>query len=193
MLTLLIAGSIVVLVGAGVMAWTRARPGRALPPIATAARTVFSLQPGDIVQHTGTDYTVDSTIRYEQWGMVWHAHLLGGGERDRWLAVEEDDRVVIALVEEVDAAGEKLPSSPMEQPAQIVFRGIPFKLREAGTASATRTLPGSGQIQTVRCDYLDYDGPDGQVIYIEFWPPSDREVSYGRLVTPGSLTLLPGS
>ena len=109
MLGLLIAGSILVLAGAGVLAWLRATPERALPPISEAPRSVFSLRVGDIVQHTGTDYTVDSTIRYEEEGMTWQAHLLGGGERDSWLVVEEDDRVVITLVEEVDAADESSP------------------------------------------------------------------------------------
>jgi hypothetical protein len=193
MLGLLIAGSILLLAGAGVLAWMRATPERALPPVSQAPRSVFSLQVGDIVQHTGTDYTVDSTIRYEEEGMTWQAHLLGGGERDLWLVVEEDDRVVITLVEEVDAAGEELPTSIVEKKKRVVFRGMTFKLRESGTASATRTLPGSGQTQNVRCGYLDYDSPDGQVLYVEFWPPNDREVSYGRVVTPGSLTILPGS
>lgn len=191
MLTLIVVGSIVVLAGSGLLVWMRAAPGRALPPIAPEA-TVFSLQKGDIVQHMGTDYTVDSTIRYEQDGLGWKEHLLGGGDRDRWLVVEEDDRVTIALVEVIEDPG-GLPGSPIEARQQVTFRGEPYRLQESGTARATRILPGSGAEQTVRCDYIDYERDDGQVLSIEFWPPNDREISYGRRISGAALTILPGS
>jgi hypothetical protein len=192
MLTVIVIGSIVVALGGALVVWKKVRPHRALPPIVPQAATVFSLKPGDIVQYTGTDYTVDSTIRYNQDGLGWHAHLLGGGDRDRWLVVEEDDRVVIALVEEVDDPG-GLPTSPIESKPRVSFRGEPYQMRESGRATATRVLPGTGAPQTVRCDYIDYDGPDGQVLYVEFWPPNDREISHGRRINGAALNILPGS
>lgn len=191
MLTLIVVGSIVVLAGSGLLVWMRAAPGRALPPIAAEA-TVFSLRAGDIVQYMGTDYTVDSTISYEQDGMRWQEHLLGGGDRDRWLVVEEDDRVTIALVEVIEDPG-GLPALPVDAKPQVMFGGEPYRLQESGTARATRVLPGTGAEQTVRCDYIDYERSDGQVLSVEFWPPNDREISHGRRISGAALTILPGS
>jgi uncharacterized protein DUF4178 len=193
MLTALVLGAIVLFAGGVVVVWRRVMPHRALPPVTQRTPTVFALERGDIVQHTGTDYIVDSTIHYEQDGLGWQAHLLGGGDRDRWLVVEEDDRVAIALVEEVDDPGLGLPTSLLDQRETVVFRGETYRLREAGVARATRILPGSGMAQTVRCEYLDYDGPDGQVLYIELWPPHDSEISHGRRVVAGALNVLPGA
>jgi hypothetical protein len=192
MFTLLVIGSVVAFVAGSIIVWQRVQPHRALAPIVPATATVFSLKPGDIVQYTGTDYTVDSTIHYSQDGIGWQAHLLGGGDRDRWLVVEEDDRVVIALVEEIADPG-GLPMSATESRPRVTFNGAPYQLRESGRATATRVLPGSGAPQTVTCDYLDYDGPDGQVLYLEFWPPNDREISHGRRINAAALTILPGS
>jgi hypothetical protein len=191
MLTLIVVGSIVVLAGSGLVVWMRASPGRALPAV-TPEVTVFSLRKGDVVQYMGTDYTVDSTIRYEQDGLGWQEHLLGGGDRDRWLIVEEDDRVTIALVEVIDDPG-GLPTSAIESRPQVTFRGEPYRLQESGHARATRVLPGSGTEQTVRCDYIDYERADGQVLSVEFWPPNDREISHGRKISGAALTILPGS
>lgn len=192
MFALLVIGSVVAFIAGSVIVFRRVWPDRALPPIVPASASVFSLKPGDIVQYTGTDYTVDSTIHYSQDGIGWHAHLLGGGDRDRWLVVEEDDRVVIALVEEIADPG-GLPLSPGEAEPRVTFNGEAYQLRESGRATATRVLPGSGTPQTVTCHYLDYDGPDGQVLYLEFWPPNDREISHGRRVNAAALNILPGS
>jgi hypothetical protein len=112
--------------------------------------------------------------------MTWQAHLLGGGERDLWLVVEEDDRVVITLVEEVDVAGENLPASMVEQKKRVVFRGMTFKLRESGTATANPHAARQRQTQTVRCGYLDYDSPTARSSTWSFGRRTYREVSYGR-------------
>jgi len=193
MLTLVIIGAAVLLAGSGLAVWMRAAPGRALPPVDARVPTVFSLLPGDIVQYTGTDYIVDSTIRYEQDGIGWQEHLLSGGDRDRWLVVEEDDRVVLALVEEVEDPDHVLPPTPIDSKETVTFRGERYKLRESGRASATRTLPGTGTPQTVGVDFIDYEGDDGQILSVEFWPPNDREVSHGRRIPAAALNILPAS
>jgi hypothetical protein len=193
MLTLVIIGAAVVLAGSGLAVWMRAAPDRALAPVDTRVATVFSLQPGDIVQYTGTDYVVDSTIRYEQDGIGWQEHLLGGGDRDLWLVVEEDDRVLLALVEVVDDPDHALPPTPIDSKETVVFRGEPYKLREAGHAGATRILPGTGTPQTVGVDFIDYERDDGQLLSVEFWPPNDREVSHGRRIPAAALNILPAS
>jgi hypothetical protein len=126
-------------------------------------------------------------------GVSWQEHLLGGGDLDRWLVVEENDRVLLELVEVVDDPDHALPPTPIDSKQTVTFRGEPCKLREAGGASATRILPGTGTPQTVGVDFIDYERDDGQVLSVAFWPPNDREVSHGRRIPAGALTILPAS
>ena len=188
MTLLLILGGLAVLVGGGVAVVMKANPRRALPA-ARGAPTVFNLRTGDVVQHLGTDYIVESTVTYREHGLTWHSHLLGGGGAgDRWLAVEEDDRVTIALVEEV----EDLPLGAGEPPATLEYRGASFQQREGGEAQASRLMQSTGKEQTVTCRYWDYEGPGDQVLFVEDWP-GEREVTWGRKISAAALNLMPGS
>lgn len=181
--------TLMVLAGAGALVASRVSPSRGLPPKAPAPPSVFTLAPGDIVQHLGTDYLVESTITYKEDGLTWQSHLLTGGKApddQRWLVVEEDDRVVIALVAEVDDLVFK------GEPGKLLkYRGMNFKQREAGRAEAKRRLRSTGRDQETTCRYFDYDGPDQHVLYVEHWP-GGFEVTFGRQVSAASLTILPG-
>ena len=174
MLTLLIIGATVLLTGSGVVVWMRAAPGRACRPDPRVP-TVFSLLPGDIVQYTGTDYVVDSTIRYEQDGVGWQEHLLDGGDGDRWLVVEEDDRVVLALVEVVDdpATFCRRHRSTASRPSR--FADSRTSCGRRGGRARRGSCRGTGTAQTAGVDF-SATKPDGQCPVFFFFslvPPAD--------------------
>ena len=190
MLIIVAVFSALALAGAGLYSWHRATPDRALPPVDRGAPSVFDLRLGDVVQHLGTDYLVESSIHYDDQGTTWHSHLLSGGEGDRWLVVEEDDKVVIALCEEIDDLTVRPGGGA--PPKSVEYRGHRYRLTGSGAATARRKRPGTGDEQTLRCHYWDFAGPDGQVLYVEDWP-GERELFHGRRISGAALTILPAS
>jgi len=94
-----------------------------------------SLLPGDIVQYTGTDYVVDSTIRYEQDGVGWQEHLRAAAIAISGWWWKRTIEFLLALVEVVDDPDDALPPTPIDSKQTVTFRGQPYKLRErAGRA-----------------------------------------------------------
>ncbi|AFZ21398.1 DUF4178 domain-containing protein [Allocoleopsis franciscana] len=155
---------------------------RHLPPV---ERTVFTLEIGDIVQYMDTDWVVEGRLTYEDKDYTWFEYLLQDGERIRWLSVDEDDRVEVALLE---------PTTQLEvsqqPPKQITFAGETYRCVESGRATMTRigtTLRRTGE----HCRYFDYQGSNDQVLSIEDWN-GEIEVTVGQRINPRMLMLLPG-
>lgn len=155
---------------------------RHLPPV---ERTVFTLEIGDIVQYMDTDWVVEGRLTYEDKDYTWFEYLLQDGERIRWLSVDEDDRVEVALLE---------PTTQLEvsqqPPKQITFAGETYRCVESGRATMTRigtTLRRTGE----HCRYFDYQGSNDQVLSIEDWN-GEIEVTVGQRINPRMLSLLPG-
>jgi hypothetical protein len=155
---------------------------RNLPPV---ERTVFTLEIGDIVQYMDTDWVVEGRLTYEDNEYTWFEYLLQDGDRIRWLSVDEDDRVEIALIE---------PTTQLEvsqqPPKQLTFAGDSYHCVESGRATMTRigtTLRRTGE----HCRYFDYQGSKNQVLSIEDWD-GEIEVSVGQRINPRMLILLPG-
>lgn len=157
--------------------------GRHLPPL---ERTVFTLEIGDIVQYMETDWVVEGRLTYDVDGYTWFEYLLQDGDRIRWLSVDEDDRVEVALLEPTA----RLDVSK-EPPQQLTFDGEVYRCAESGTAIMTRlgtTLKRTAE----RCRYFDYQGSDDKVLSIEYWN-GEIEVTVGQRINPRMLTLLPGT
>lgn len=155
---------------------------RHLPPV---ERTVFTLEIGDIVQYMDTDWVVEGRLTYEDNDYSWFEYLLQDGERIRWLSVDEDDRVEVALLE---------PTTQLEvsqqPPKQLTFAGETYRCVESGRAKMTRigtTLRRTGE----HCQYFDYQGSNDQVLSIENWD-GEIEVTVGQRINPRMLSLLPG-
>jgi hypothetical protein len=162
-----------------------------LPPV---ERTVFTLEIGDIVQYMDTDWVVEGRLTYEDNEYTWFEYLLQDGDssigdsfasRIRWLSVDEDDRVEVALLE---------PTTQLEvsqqPPKQLTFAGETYRCVESGRATMTRigtTLRRTGE----HCRYFDYQGSNDQVLSIEDWD-GEIEVTVGRRINPRMLMLLPG-
>lgn len=156
---------------------------RNLPPV---ERTVFTLEIGDIVQYMDTDWVVEGRLTYEDNEYTWFEYLLQDGDRIRWLSVDEDDRVEVALLE---------PTTQLEvsqqPPKQLTFAGETYRCVESGMATMTRigtTLRRTGE----HCQYFDYQGSNDQVLSIEDWD-GEIEVTVGQRINPRMLMLLPGN
>lgn len=148
-------------------------------------RTVFTLEIGDIVQYMETDWVVEGRLTYEDNEYTWFEYLLQDGDRIRWLSVDEDDRVEVALLE---------PTTQLEvsqqPPKQLTFAGETYRCVESGRATMTRigtTLRRKGE----HCQYFDYQGSNDQVLSIEDWD-GEIEVTVGERINPRMLRILPG-
>lgn len=185
----LFAGAVITLV----LAFQRAKK-----PKPTAARTDplrFSmpqefgprqLGPGAIVSHGGIDYVVRGSVTLRQGPFVWWEHLLEGGAEPLWFSVEEDEgRLELAL-------WTRRTDLQLQPGGSHVVDGVGFVETERGAASytteGTTGLPAAGDMEFV--DYADKD--ETTFLGFERWAPSmPWEVSIGRTVRPGELTVYP--
>ena len=178
---------VVVVVGGAFLYWRQQRLEGAPPQasLPTAARTVFDLQVGDIVQYLATDRVVEGRLDYNDNGYTWTEYLLQDDDRLSWLSVEEDDRVEVALLEVTTDL--ELGAEP---PRQITYLGDSYRRVEAGVAMMSR-IGQTRQRQAEKCRYFDYEGPDDKVLSVEIWN-GEPEVTVGKRIRPSSLTILPG-
>src|SRR5262249_16935439 len=91
-----------------------------------------TLKPGDIVEVHGVSYAVRGSLHFAEGSWSWAEHLLddaGGGKR--WLSVEEDPDLVLALWTEVRGATVQPGSGTIE------FDGRRYVSDESGSAHFT--------------------------------------------------------
>jgi hypothetical protein len=144
------------------------------------------LGPGAIVAYGGIDYVVRGSVTLRQGPFVWWEHLLEGGSEPLWFSVEEDEGRLdlIMWTRRKDITPE--PGGDLE------VDGISFHKTEDGLASytteGTTGLPAGGEMQFV--DYADAD--ETNFLGFERWAPNTPwEVSVGKPVLPGELTVYP--
>lgn len=144
------------------------------------------LGPGAIVAHGGIDYVVRGSATLRQGPFVWWEHLLEGGTEPLWFSVEEDEgRLQLVLwTRRNDLA--------LQPSGNHVVDGVSYRETERGRASytteGTTGLPAGGEMEFV--DYAD----DGETSFLGFerWAPDmPWEISVGRPVLPGELTVYP--
>ncbi|MBW0017611.1 MAG: DUF4178 domain-containing protein [Mycobacterium sp.] len=145
------------------------------------------LGPGAIVSYGGIDYVVRGSVTYREGPFVWWEHLLEGGDQPLWFSVEEDDgRLELAMW----VARKDLVT--LQPGGQHVVDGVTFHEKERGgagyTTEGTTGLPAGGQM-----DFVDYANADeSALLSFERWAPGmPWEVSTGKTVLPGELTLYP--
>ncbi|OBH79806.1 hypothetical protein A5681_05395 [Mycobacterium scrofulaceum] len=144
------------------------------------------LGPGAIVSYGGVDCVVRGSVTYREGPFVWWEHLLEGGDQPIWFSVEEDDgRLKLAMwVSRKDLT--------LQPGGQYVVDGVTFHESERGRASftteGTTGLPAGGEMEFIDCANSD----ESLLLSFERWAPSmPWEVSTGKPVLPGELTLYP--
>lgn len=182
--------AMIVLIGIGIALLIRQQqaPAQEIPelsPGAAIAPTVFTLRTGDIVQHRDRDWVVEGQLTYNEGGFTWLEYMLQDGNDIRWLSVEEDDLVEVAL--SAPAREVEVENPP---PKEIRVQGVTYRCVDSGEARMTR-IGRTGIRRAEACRFYDYEGPDGQVLSVEDWD-GDVEVTLGEEISPGSLRLLPG-
>jgi hypothetical protein len=172
---------------------TTPKPSSRQDPLAFNALPEFGprqLGPGAIVSHGGIDYVVRGSVTYREGPFVWWEHLLEGGPETSnepvWFSVEEDDgRLELAM-------WFKRSDLDLQPGGQHTVDGVVLDEVERGhagyTTEGTTGLPPGGEM-----DYVDYAGADNaSLLSFERWAPETPwEISTGKTVLPGELTVYP--
>ena len=139
---------------------------------------------GDVVTYAGVDHVVRGTIVLDEGGTTWREHLLDGSTGRRWLTVEDDEgELEMTLWMRREGTG-------LTPDGEVILDDRVHRQIERGrasyTAEGTTGTPPSGSV-----DYADYATSDGTgMIAFERWAPTQSwEVSTGRSVTRGELTV----
>ncbi len=139
---------------------------------------------GDVITYAGIDHVVRGTIVLDEGGTTWREHLLDGSTGRRWLTVEDDEgELEMTLWMRREGTG-------LSPDGEVILDDRVHRQIERGrasyTAEGTTGTPPSGSV-----DYADYATSDGTgMIAFERWAPTQSwEVSTGRSVTRGELTV----
>ena len=164
------------------------RRERQLPtgtPEAPLSGDVRALAVGDVVNHDGTDFTVQGTLRFEEGGFRWSEHLLVDPERRMWLSVEDDEGELEVVQWERSRGGGLAPGPPT-----IEHAGVSYELDERGTANftseGTTGAPGGG-----RAEYADYTSGDRRLSFERYSADGEWEVSVGQKISEHVLDIYP--
>ena len=160
----------------------RLGPGASDRPEAGTAR---ALRVGDVVNHDGSDFIVEGTLRFVEGGFRWEEHLLVDGERRLWLSVEEDEGG-LRVVE-----WRRVPAAGLEPgPGRLEHEGVTYVLEERGTADYTSEgqtgAPASG-----RAEYADYSADERRLAFERYSVDGSWEISVGRVIAPHMLDIYP--
>ena len=117
---------------------------------------------------------------------MWWEHLLEGGDEPLWFSVEEDEgRLELVM-------WQRRNDITQQSGAALVVDGVTYQETERGRASYTTEgntgLPAGGEM-----DFIDYaDAGEANFLGFERWAPDmPWEVSVGKAVVPGELTVYP--
>ena len=153
-------------------------------------RRLLDMHPGDVVAYYDETFLVDGRLLYDEEGTVWKTYLLGGAVdgRDRWLSVDDDDRIEIALYEVLPPGQVAVPDPP---PQSLTVGAVTFQLQEKGTARV-RKHDDKGTRDRGACRYADYRGPEGARLSVEWWGELP-EVALGKPIREDEIMIMPGS
>lgn len=196
-LVLLLLLVIAFLIGVLVYVQRSRRSASAEPSAPAAPRDPFAdmtdtqgdprrLKAGDMVEFGGDRSWIRGSLRLSEGGYTWAEHFLEVEEGKRWLSVEEDPDLEIALW----TGRPELDLTP--HGTTVELEGVRYRLNERGSASyrseGTTGLPAQGGM-----DYADYASDDGRLLAFERFDHGRWEASTGVKVMPGSFTVYPGS
>jgi len=161
------------------------RPGPRQDPLRDVAdRELDTIGVGGVVAHGGQDHVVRGTLSFDQDGFTWVEHLLADVGVKRWLSVEDDEGIEVAMWEAVPLA-DVTTGQPGDR--EVVIRGTAYRLDEKGTARFTAEGT-TGTAPTGTVDYADYEGSTGLASF-ERYGGGSWEAALGSRITPGELTI----
>jgi hypothetical protein len=140
---------------------------------------------GDVIRFEGRDFIVRGTLRFDQDGFEWQEHFLDDVEVKRWLSVEDDEGLEVALWQAVKGA-DLAPGPPT-----VEHDGKTYRLDEKGTARFT-ALGTTGTGPNGQVEYYDYEAGADRLSF-ERYGTGDWEVAVGRVVGEYELDIYPGS
>lgn len=140
---------------------------------------------GAVVTIDGSDHVVRGTLRFEQDGYTWAEHLLDDVHHRRWLSVEDDEGLKLALWDGVPQA-DVTTGGPGDR--EIVVGGTAYRLEERGEAGFTAEGT-TGTAPSGRAEYADYRADGGRLAAFERFGGGGWEAAVGRTVSPGELTV----
>ncbi|GAB3694439.1 DUF4178 domain-containing protein [Nocardiopsis oceani] len=146
----------------------------------------LGIKAGDMIDW-GTERTwVRGTLRLSEGGYTWSEHFLEVDGGKRWLSVEADPDVELALW----TGRPDLEMVP--QGRSIELEGVTYRLEEKGSGSyrseGTTGLKAEGGM-----DYADYESDNGKLLAFERFDHGSWEVATGEKVAAGTFTIFPGS
>lgn len=140
---------------------------------------------GDVISHDGRDFVVRGTLEFDEGGFRWQEHLLDDVEVQRWLSVEDDEVLELALYERIQAP-ELQPGPP-----SLMRDGVTYTLDEHGRASF-RAAGTTGTSPTGYAEYYDYNSGDRRLAF-ERYGTGSWEISVGQIVPAHDLDIYPSS
>lgn len=146
---------------------------------------VRDISPGAVVAFEGKDWLVRGTLTMREDGYVWKEHLLDDATTKRWLSVEDDEELEIALWEAVKGAALE------PGPATVEHDGIRYRLDEHGTAAYT-ALGTTGTPENGSVEYWDYEAGD-RLLGFERYSGQTWEVAVGRTLDERGVDVYPSS
>lgn len=176
-----------VVFGAGRYVQRQLPPGRGVKPMSAADEMralhgdVRRLSPGDVVNFELVDWLVDRTMTFTQDGFEWQEHMLTDTDtgRKRWLSVEDDDGLQVAIYERLNGV-ELDPESRTLQHGDVAYT------REERGQASFATRDESGPVDSGTVEYADYAAGE-QVLSLERYASQTWEVSVGRVISEHEL------
>jgi hypothetical protein len=146
---------------------------------------VRALSVGDVVNHDGSDFIVQGTLRFEEGGFRWSEHLLVDANRRIWLSVEDDEGELEVIEWQRSRSLGIAPG-----PRQLEHEDVTYELEERGTANytseGTTGAPGGG-----RAEYADYAAGDRRLSFERYSAAGEWEVSLGKKISEHALDVYP--
>lgn len=186
---------VVVAILVAVVVWylLRQRQQQQQPDRLTAANRAADLRAspqglklGDVVNYDGAELVVQGSIRYNQDGSVWADHLLVDGTTKKWLSVEDDEGLEIAVWDKL--------VDPDLQPGEkrILYGGQTYVLEEQGKANYTAE-GSTGTAASGKYEYIDYEAGNQRLSFERYGGDAAWELSTGRVIPEAALDVYPAT
>ncbi len=138
-----------------------------------------------MVNHEGSDFIVEGTLRFDEGGYRWEEHLLVDGSKRVWLSVEDNEGEIEVVTWERGKARGLEPG-----PERLDHEGTTYELEERGTADytseGTTGAPAGG-----RAEYVDYGAGERRLSFERYSPTGEWEVSVGTRISEHMLDVYP--